>query len=813
MRKLNLSQDILPHLTALLIFLVVTVITFSPVFFDNRTLSQHDITQWEGSSKLLRDFREAAGEEGLWAPSMFSGMPAYLVNLKWSDGVVVFFKTLLASGLPHPVSHIFLAFVCYYVMLLSFGVRPWLSIAGALAFGLSSFMIIGLLAGHNARIGAIAFMPLVMAGIHLSFSNRRILGFGVTSLGLALHLRENHLQITYYLLLVVLGYGLVQMIYAIRSGHAGPFFKTLALLVPAAMLAAATFFGQFWAITEYSRYSMRGPSEIAPPGHPNAAGLTKDYAFQYSNGILEPMTLLIPNFYGGSSSDYLVNDPGSETFKALSRSNNQQLANQLAQLSSAYWGPQFNTAPYYAGAILIFLAVMGSLFLERKILAWLLPLIALSVMMSWGESFPSFNYFLFDYLPGYNKFRSVTFALVIALFSCPLLGMLGLEKLAGADLDAVAKKKLLAGLASTAGLCLLLIVLSGLRDYSSESLAGIPEWFTRALRADRKALLTSDAWRSLGFITIAFALIYFGALRRWGNAAFGLSLSLLITLDIGLVDRRYMSANNYRRKREQGALAPSAADSEIRKDNSIYRVYNIQGTMNEAHTSYHHLSLGGYHGAKLRRYQDLYDSCLVPETNRFIADARKGNIDFARYGIMGMLNAKYVVYGPEADNFFVNTGANGNAWFVRDVIAVNSPGEELSTVKGIDTRITAVVDQSLFNVNVPAGFDSLGSIVLSEFKPNYLKYAATSTSGGLAVFSEIYYPKGWTATIDGNPATVVRVNYVLRAIELPAGSHTVEFRFNPDPYRVGNRITMASGWLLLLIVLGSAGLSLKERLS
>jgi hypothetical protein len=813
MRKLNFSQDIFPHITALLIFLVVTVITFHPVFFDNRSLSQHDITQWEGSSKLLRDYRAASGEEGLWAPSMFSGMPAYLVNLKWSDGIVVFFKTVMAAGLPHPVSHIFLAFVCYYLLLLSFGVRPWLSIAGALAFGLSSFMIIGLLAGHNARIGAIAFMPLVMAGIHLSFTNRKVLGFGATSLGLALHLRENHLQITYYLLLIVLGYGLVQMIYALRNGQAGSFFKTLALQVPAAVLAAATFFGQFWAISEYSRYSMRGPSEIAQPGDPNAGGLTKDYVFQYSNGILEPMTLLIPNFYGGSSSDYLVNDPESETLKALSRSNNQQLANQLAQLSSAYWGPQFNTAPYYAGAILIFLAVAGSLFVERRVLVWLLPLSVLGIAMSWGESFSSFNYFLFDYLPGYNKFRSVTFALVMALFSLPLLGMLGLEKIAGSNVDAPTKRKLLVALGSTAGLCLLLIVAAGLRDYSSESLAGIPEWFTRALRADRRSLFTSDAWRSLSFIAISFALIYFGALRRWGNAAFGLSLSLLIALDIGLVDRRYISEGNYRRKREQGALNPTAADSEIKKDNSVYRVYNIQGTMNEAHTSYHHLSLGGYHGAKLRRYQDLYDSCLQPETTRFIADARGGNIDFARYGIMGMLNAKYVVYGPDADNFFVNTRVNGNAWFVSNIIRVNSPAEELSAVRSVDTRTTAVLDESRFQVTTSGESDSLARITLLEFKPNYLKYESASTSGGLAVFSEIYYPTGWTATVDGNPATIVRVNYVLRALELPAGSHTVEFRFNPDPYRIGDKVTMASGWLLLMVVLGTAGLSLKNRLS
>jgi hypothetical protein len=300
MKKITFG-DIAPHLVALGIFLVVTLVFFSPIFFENKSLDQQDISQHISSAKALRDYRNATGQEGLWAPSMFSGMPAYLVNLEWSDGVVVTLKKVLTLFLPHPVCNIFAAFICYYILLLSFRVRPYLAIAGALAFGLSSYMIIGLSAGHNARIGAIAFMPLVMAGIHLAFTGKRMLGMGVTALGLSLQLRENHLQITYYLMMIVGVYGLVQLILALREKQLKEFFATLGMLIPAAVIASATFFGQFWAITEYTHYSIRGPSELVAAGVKAPDGLTKSHAFAYNYGIWEPLTLLIPQAYGGTS--------------------------------------------------------------------------------------------------------------------------------------------------------------------------------------------------------------------------------------------------------------------------------------------------------------------------------------------------------------------------------------------------------------------------------------------------------------------------------------------------------------------------------
>lgn len=791
-----------------MVFLIVTISFFSPVFFENKSISQHDIQQWEASSKSLRDYRKATGEEGLWATSIFSGMPAYLVNLEWGNGPVVAIKKVLSFGLPHPVVNMYWAFLSYYILLLAFRVRPMLAIAGAVAFGLSSYMVIGIAAGHNARIGAIAFMPLVMAGIHLAFSRKWLLGFSLTSLGLALHLRENHLQMTYYLLLIVLAYGLVQLIVAVREKNIIGFLKNLGAVVPAALLAVGTFIGPLWAISEYSQYSIRGKSELGPSAQ-QASGLHKDYAFAYSSGILETITLMVPGFYGGSSSNFLVQDEGSATYQALAQSSDSNMANQLARYTSAYWGPQSLTAPYYGGAVICFLFVVGMAFAEKKYVWWLVPVSALGAMLSWGSHFEAFNYFVFDYLPGYNKFRSVTFAIMITLFSMPLLGMLGLERFFEEGLNPKTRKKLVLAFSFTGGLCLLIGLFAGMASFMREGETQLPAWFLHALKEDRESLMRADAFRSFSFILAVFLLLFFDA-RKWVSA-FGVYafLVFVVAIDLSVVDKRYFTDDNYQRKRESHFVA-TAADQEVMKDKSVFRVYNLQEPFStEGRSAYFHHSLGGYHGAKIRRYQDLYDSCLGKETNRFIADAQAGQLQFREYGVMNMLNTKYIMYGPDKGNIIPNPEANGNAWFVGHVDYADSPSEELAKVCKVDTRTTAVVDRSKFKVG-DVQEDSLASVQLIEMSPPYLKYQASSAKGGLVVFSEIYYPRGWTATIDGKEAPILRADYVLRALEVPAGNHQIEFRFAPKPYVIGNKITMASSWALLLVVLGSIGWALRK---
>jgi hypothetical protein len=811
MKKINFTTQVLPHLVAVGVFLVVTVFFFSPVFFDSKTISQYDIQQWEGSSKALRDYRDKTGEEGLWADAMFSGMPAYLINTHWSNGPVSFLKRALSLSLPHPISNIFLAFICYYIMLLAFRVRPYLAIGGAIAFGLSSYMIIGLGAGHNARIGAIAFMPLVMAGIHLAFSGRKILGFGVTTAGLALQLKENHLQITYYLLFIVLVYGLVRLIEFVKEKRAVDFFKTIGILVAAAIIAVGSFVGPMWAVTEYSEYSIRGKAQLTTSVKKEGdSGLDKEYAFRYSYGILEPMTLLIPNFYGGSSSNYLVQDPKSEVYNALSRSGDQQTANQLAQFTSAYWGINPLNAPYYGGAIIFFLFVLGIAFADKKYVWWLIPVVIFGIMTSWGDSFKSFNYFLFDYLPAYNKFRSVTFMIIMPLFALPLLGMLGLEKLFETGVDKAAKKKLLIVFGATGGLCVVLLLFGSMMSFMTPDESQLPSWFTGALADDRKSLFRSDVFRALGFIIAAFVLIYFEVWKKLTPIAFYAFLILMITLDLSIVDKRFFPKEKFQRKRESTLFAMTAADQEILKDKSYYRVYNLQGTFEEARTSYFHNSIGGYHGVKMRRYQDMYDTCLFRETNAFIRDVQAGKADFSQYGVMNMLNVKYIVFGPDRTNIIPNPSANGNAWFVNEVVTVNSPTEEVQKTCGVNTRTTAVVDASKFKVEGVKG-DTAASIQLTDYNPNYKKYESQSAENGLAIFSELYYPKGWKAFIDGKETPIICANYILRALQVPAGKHIIEFKFEPAAYYTGNKITMISSWLMLVTLVGAVVWSVKKE--
>lgn len=809
MKKINFSEHILPHTIAIAVFLIVTVFFFKPIFFDNKSISQHDIEQWAGSAKSLRDFRDKTGEEGLWANSMFSGMPAYLINVEWSNKPVSYLKRVMAFGLPHPIANIFLAFLSYYIMLVVFGVRPYLAIGGALAFGLSSYMTVGLAAGHNARIGAIAFMPLAMAGIHLAFSGRRLLGFGVATAGFALHLKENHLQITYYFAMVVAVYGIIQLIRFIKEKRAADFAKSIAVLIPAVAIAVGSFVGPFWAVTEYTAYTIRGKSDIAPQGSEAANGLPKSYVFEYTNGLLEPMTLVIPNIVGGHTQDVLARDQDSEVFKVLSRSQDQQLANQLANVSVGYWGPQGGATPYYAGAVIVFLFAAGIAFADRKYAIWLVTIAGLAVMMSWGDNFKLLNYFLYDYLPGYNKFRSVTFTIIIVVFALPLLGFLGLEKIASTGLDKPTRKKLLIVLASTAGLCLFLILFGGFMfSFTRPGEETMPAWFTKAIIDDRIGLLRGDAFRSMVFMLLIFAAIYFETWKKISAPAFYAFVIILILIDITVVDKRYLTDANFKRKRETLTFDMTEADQKILQDKSYYRVYNIRGdAWAEARTSYFHNSIGGYHGAKLRRYQDLYDSCIIRQTYQVFDDARKGQLQPELYGSLNMLNVKYMTYGNDV---LPNPGANGPAWFVNDVKLVNTPTEELKTICAVNTRTTAVVDGTRFKPGA-ATADSAATIAIREQQPNYLKYESQSQSEGLAVFSEIYYEKGWKAFVDGKEQPILRADYVLRALNLPAGKHTVEFRFEPKAYTTGNTVTKICSALVLLVLLGCIGWSLKKE--
>ena len=807
MKKINFKADVLPHLIAVVIFYLVTLVFFSPVIFENKVLPQHDIKMAAGGSAEVKAFYDETGEVMLWTNSMFGGMPSYLLGVKYTGELIVHVHKALGLFLPQPVRLLFIAFVCCYIMLISMGVRPWLAIAGGLAFGFTDFSIIGLMAGHNAKIGAVAYMPLVFAGIHLAFNKRLLWGFVLTALGLALELRANHLQITYYLLIIVIFYGLYQLVTAAQNKTLPEFGKTLGVLVVAALIAVGCNLGRIWTVMEYSQFTMRGKTELSNTEN-KTSGLEKDYAFQYSNGITEPLFLFIPNFFGGSMSEDL--GKGSELEKAFRRNGaGAQDAKQQVKKAPAYWGPQPSSAPYYAGAITVFLFVLSLLILDRKYNAWVIGAFVLGIMLSWGSSFEAFNYFMFDYVPGLNKFRSVTFTIIIPVFCMVLAGFLSLEKLLASEWNKELQRKFFIALGVAGGFALLCVLFAGMGSYRGAIDERLPDWYAEALRKDRAFLLRSDALRSLFFVLAFAAVIWFLAKKKLSGQVAGILMSLLVLIDMFGVAKRFINSDTFKRKRTE-QVVESAADKTILKDKDPnYRVLNLVNPFNDGETSFFHKSIGGYHGAKMQRYQDLIERSISAEQASVIQTLQSGSTNFSNASTLNMLNTKYIKFGNDANSVVPNTAANGNAWFVQEVMEASSPDEEIEAVNSIDSKTEAVVDVSKFALD-DFQYDSISNILLTEYKPNKLIYSSKSSKDGLAVFSEIYYPKGWRATVDGQDVDILRANYVLRALNIPAGEHEIVFEFQPTSYEIGNTVSLIFNILLILMLLGAIGWSFKS---
>ncbi len=816
MLKINFKKHILPHLIAILVFIVATIILFNPVYFENKQVSQHDVQQGIGGGQELIEYREQTGEEGLWTNSMFSGMPGYLINVQWSGYFLNYVQRALMLGLPSSANVTFLAMICFYIMLLVFRVRPYLAIAGALSFGLSSFYIIGISAGHVWRMVAIAYMPLVLAGIHLTFKGNRWLGFGLTALALGLEIGAKHPQMTYYLLIMVVIYGLVMLYDAIKQKTIADYFKNVGLLVVAAILAIGANLGYLWTTYEYSQYSMRGPSEITLPEGEGLGGLERDYAFNYSNSILEPLTMLVPNIMGGASQQPLSKNSNLGEILQDQGLTGKQLEQQLQSVPT-YWGKQPLTAPYYLGAILFFAFILSLFNLNSRIKTWVLFSVIFSIMLSWGSNFAGFNNLIFDVLPGYNKFRSVTFTIIIAFIAIPLAGMLGIENWLKEENKQLKLRQLLFSTGIAAGFLLLIILISFILNYKApidERIAQqVPNWFINALREDRGSLLRTDAFRSMIFVLLTAGVLW-AILKEKINQATGLAaIVVLVGIDMILVDSRYLTDENFSRNPIREFAQKTPADEKILADKEQFRVLNLQNPFNEARTSYYHSSIGGYHGAKIRRYQDLIDNCIAIEIQTLFQRLRSGNQNFSDLIALNMLNTRYFYAGESAKNVFRNQSALGNAWLVNNVIKVESPDQAIARACEINPAEEAIVNTSQFDLQ-NNNFTGSGSIELTEYQPNQLTYQARLNGGAaLAVFSEVYYPLGWEAFVDGEPVDYLRVNYILRGMELPAGEHIIEFRFKPDSYFVGNKVMMGSSVIILLFFISSLIFDIRRKLN
>ncbi|RAK64082.1 YfhO family protein [Hymenobacter edaphi] len=830
-----LWSRLLPHLLAVAFLLVLAVLYFSPIVFGGKTLSQHDIVQFNGGAREALLFRENTGQEALWTNSMFSGMPTYLISTRFPGDLTVYLTSIFTFGLPPIVANLFAALFCGYLLFAALGMRPLVALVGAVAIGFTSYNLIILAAGHNSKSYALAYAPLVLAGLLVTFRRNWLAGGVLFALGLTMNIRANHLQITYYLLLLVLVFGIVELIFALREKRLAEFLRNTAVLAVGALLAVGVSFGRLYTTAEYGKYSIRGRSELktpapAQPGQAPAAaeeagsGLDHDYAFSYSYGVGETLTLLIPNYYGGASTSKLAAD--SNTGKALSGMVDPAQLDQYLAGMPTYWGDQpITSGPVYVGAVVVLLFVLGVFVADRRTRTWLLAATLFSIVLAWGKNFASFNDLMFDFFPGYNKFRAVSMALTIAQLAMPLLAVLALARVLRARPAAAAplvaglpvaqkdtpevaglRRHLLLAVGITAGLCLLALVFSLGSDFAGPVDSQLPQGFPLdALRQDRAALLRTDVFRSIFFIVATAGVLWFYLSRKLGLTLAAALVGLLVLADLWTADKRYLGEGNFTTQTVTEQFAPTKADEQILADKTLhYRVLNLANPFNDAQTSYLHKSIGGYHGAKLRRYQELIERQISPEMQQLFQQlSTTGQVGNPR--VLNMLNARYFISPPQQNGetqAIPNAGALGNAWFVSKVQPVQNPDQEIAALSTFDPATTAVVDVSKFP-QTTTSYDPAGSTIqLTSYSPNELKYNANAARPGLVVFSEIYYADGWNAYLDGQLVPHLRANYVLRALPVPAGRHTIEFKFEPKEYRLGNIISMVSSVLLFLVVIG-----------
>ncbi|MAW93831.1 MULTISPECIES: YfhO family protein [unclassified Leeuwenhoekiella] len=801
-------KKILPHLAVVLVFIVTALLYFSPVL-SGKKMYQSDIQQYRGMAKELMDYREQTGEELYWTDAAFGGMPTYQLGAKYPHNWIKSLD-LGIRFLPRPADYLFLYFIGFYILLLVLKLDWRYAGLGALAFGFSSYLIIILGVGHNAKAHAIAYMPLVLSGILLTFRKKYIWGFLLTAVAMALEIVANHVQMTYYLMLLVIVLGIAYFIDAIRKKELPHFFKSVGILFLAVGLAIGSNAASLMATSEYSNFSTRGTSELTinPDGTPkeDVAGLDKAYINQYSYGIAETLDLFIAGLYGGSNSEPYDKDSAFTEFLMRQGVPPAQVESIFGQFGLYYWGSQPGVSgPAYLGAVVVFLFVLGLFMVRGRLKWWLTGGTVLALLLSYGGNLAWFTDLWIDYFPLYNKFRAVTSIQVIAELCVPVLAIFGLYKVLQKTEPQDRKLNALKWTTGiTGGLALIILLFNGnLFSFAGGNdayyIQNFGMEFINAVKEDRKALLVSDTIKTLVLVLLAAGLIWFYLKDKLKETQVIIAIAVLIVFDLVNVDWRYVNTENFMSARlvEQPFQA-TPADKEILKDTTRYRVYEQSIGLNGARTSYFHNSIGGYHGAKPARLQDLiefylYEGNLVP---------------------LNLLNTKYIITQNEEgqEQVQVNSQAAGNVWFVQNVKIVPDADAEIQALDSINVRQTAVIQQefagSLDRTVFPQ--DSTQSIKLVEHRGDYLKYLSNAKSEKLAVFSEVYYPNGWQAYIDGQPTDYFKVDYILRGMKVPSGKHTIEFKFEPQVVRTGSTISLASNVILVLLLLGALAFSIKR---
>ena len=821
---MNTLKKCLPDAIVIVIFAVISFAYFFVPVSQGKILFRHDSQASVGLGQELTQYEQRTGEVTRWTNSVFSGMPTYQISPSYNstDGLSAVMSAY-HLWLPDYVWFIFAYLLGFYILLRAFNFRQSLAALGSIIWAFSSYFLIIIAAGHLWKVMALAYLPPMIGGVVLAYRGKYLWGFIVTAVFTAFEIKANHVQMTYYYLFIVLFMVIAYLVQAIREKRLQHFFKASGILIAAALIGIAINISNLYHTWEYQKESMRGKSELTKANSANqtSSGLDRDYITQWSYGIDETLTLLVPDAKGGASV------PLSQNATAMAKAN-PEVENMLPQLYEAipqYFGTQPGTSgPVYVGAFVLFLFVLG-LFIVKTPIKWaLLAATALSILLSWGHNFMGFTNFFLDYVPMYAKFRTVASILVIAEFTIPLLAALALKRIV--DEPTVLTKNMkyvYASLALTAGVALAIALMPSMMgpfvsDQERQMLSGIQgmtpdvqNMMLSSIATMRGAMVSADAWRSIVIIIIGVAMLLLFKAQKIKAIYLIVGISALCLIDLWQVDKRYLNDEMFVPKSERDTpQQATATDLQILKDKSLsYRVLNFaSGAFNENNTSYFHKSIGGYHPAKLRRYQEMIDKYIAPEMQTAMqAIANKGGVMSEVDGrklfpILNMLNTKYFIVPLQgnATTSIQNPYAQGNGWFVDKLTYVADANAEYAGVGKIDVSHEAVADKKFEPIlGQTQTNDSTARVVLTKYEPNNMTYTVSSTKGGVVVFSEVYYP-GWTATIDGQPAELGRVNYILRALNVKAGKHEVVLDFHPTSISTTETIAYAALIVLLLAI-------------
>ena len=818
----------LPDVLVVIIFAVISFAYFFPADLDGRILYRHDSSAGRGAGQETAEYHERTGKVSRWSNATFSGMPTYQTAPSYQS-VSVLNQAVKAYHLwlPENVWYVFAYLLGFYILLRAFDFRQSLAALGSIVWAFSSYFFIIIAAGHIWKVMALAYLPPMIAGIVLAYRGKYLWGFIVTAIFAAFEVDANHVQMTYYYLFIILFMIIAYLVDAIRKKRMAQFVKATAVCAAGALIGILMNISNLYHTWQYAQESMRGKSELVKKDAANqtSSGLDRDYITQWSYGVDETWTLLVPNAKGGASVPLAAN---ADAMKKADP-NFMQIYQQLGQ----YWGDQPGTSgPVYVGAFVLMLFILGMFIVKGPIKWALLAATILSILLSWGHNFMPFTNFFLDYIPMYSKFRTVASILVIAEFTIPLLAMMALKKIVDEPELLTKKAKFVyISFGLTGGIALLFALMPTLffSDFISsqelEAFKSIPAEYLSPLesnlRSIRESIFTADCWRSFWIIVIGTLLLFLYKFKKLKAEYMVGAIAILCLIDMWQVNKRYLNDEMFVEKsvREQ-AQPMTQTDRQILQDKSLdYRVLNLaSNTFNENETSYYHKSIGGYHAAKLRRYQELIDAYISPEMQKMMPAIAKAGGDMTKvngdslFPVLNMLNAKYFIVPLQANQTVAieNPYVYGNAWFVDKVTYVKNANEELDALGKLNLRHEAVADARFQSqLGESKNQDSTSIVKLTAYEPNQLTYDVRSATGGIVVFSEIFYPE-WTATVDGKAVEIGRVDYVLRALNVDKGHHKVVLTFDPKSVKQTETVAYLSYGVLLLVVLFAVYFKRKE---